>query len=45
QRLANDKFVSKAPPDVVQGAKEALEEAKQQAEILRDRLNRLSEEP
>ncbi len=45
QRLANEKFVSKAPPEVVQGAKEALEEAKQQADILRDRLNRLTKEP
>ena len=45
QRLANENFVKKASPDVVQGAKEALEEANKQAEILRDRLNRLTEEP
>jgi valyl-tRNA synthetase len=45
QRLANENFVRKASPDVVQGAKEALEEANKQAEILRDRLNRLTEEP
>jgi valyl-tRNA synthetase len=42
-RLANQNFVSKAPPEVVQGAQEALDEAKKQAEILRDRLNRLAE--
>jgi valyl-tRNA synthetase len=42
-RLANQNFVSKAPPEVVQGAKEALEEAQKQAEILRDRLNQLTE--
>jgi valyl-tRNA synthetase len=40
-RLANQNFVSKAPADVVQGAKDALAEAEKQAEILRDRLNRL----
>jgi valyl-tRNA synthetase len=44
-RLANQNFVSKAPPEVVQGAKEAMDEAKKQAEILRDRLNRLATEP
>ena len=45
QRMANEKFVSKAPPEVVQGAKEALEEANKQAEILHNRLNRLAKEP
>ena len=42
-RLANQNFVSKAPPEVVQGAQEALNEAKKQAEILRDRLHQLAE--
>ncbi|MCU0544161.1 MAG: valine--tRNA ligase [Oscillatoriaceae cyanobacterium Prado104] len=37
-RLANPKFVEKATPDVVQGARDALAEAEKQAEILRDRL-------
>ncbi len=41
-RLANENFVSKARPEVVQGAKDALAEAQKQAEILRDRLNRLA---
>ena len=41
QRLSNSKFVDKAPPNVVQGARDALTEAEKQAEILRDRLNRL----
>ncbi|HEY9668399.1 MAG TPA: CAAD domain-containing protein, partial [Coleofasciculaceae cyanobacterium] len=41
-RLANPNFVSKAKPEVVQGAKDALAEAQKQAEILRDRLNRLA---
>lgn len=40
-RLANQNFVSKAPADVVQGAKEALAEAEKQAEILRDRLSQI----
>ncbi|HEY9728812.1 MAG TPA: valine--tRNA ligase [Chroococcales cyanobacterium] len=40
-RLANQNFVSKAPEEVVQSAKDALAEAEKQAEILRDRLNRL----
>jgi valyl-tRNA synthetase len=40
-RLANQNFVSKAPEEVVQGTKDALAEAEKQAEILRDRLNRL----
>ncbi|MBD0344457.1 MAG: valine--tRNA ligase, partial [Coleofasciculus sp. Co-bin14] len=44
-RLANQNFVSKAPPEVVQGAKEALEEAQKQAEILRDRLDQLTKKP
>jgi valyl-tRNA synthetase len=42
-RLANQNFVSKAPTEVVQGAQAALAEAQKQAEILRDRLNRLRE--
>ncbi|MEG4533468.1 valine--tRNA ligase [Microcoleus sp. D2_18a_D3] len=37
-RLTNQKFVDKATPDVVQGARDALAEAEKQAEILRDRL-------
>lgn len=41
-RLANQNFVSKAAPEVVQGAREALVEAEGQAEILRDRLNLLT---
>ncbi len=41
-RLGNQNFVSKAAPEVVQGAKDALAEAQKQAEILRDRLNRLT---
>jgi valyl-tRNA synthetase len=41
QRLSNDKFVGKAPADVVQGVRNALAEAETQAEILKDRLNRL----
>src|SRR5919202_876929 len=40
-RLANQNFVSKAPADIVQGAKEALAEAEKQAEIFRDRLSQL----
>jgi valyl-tRNA synthetase len=44
-RLANQNFVSKAPPEVVQGAKQALEEAQKQAEILRDRLDQLTKKP
>jgi valyl-tRNA synthetase len=43
-RLANQNFVSKAPEEVVQGAKDALAEAEQQAEILRDRLNQIATE-
>ncbi|TAG59631.1 MAG: valine--tRNA ligase, partial [Oscillatoriales cyanobacterium] len=37
-RLTNQKFVDKATPDVVQGARDALAESEKQAEILRDRL-------
>jgi valyl-tRNA synthetase len=40
-RLNNPGFVSKAPPEVVQGAKDALSEAEKQAELLRQRLVRL----
>ncbi|MBW4539119.1 MAG: valine--tRNA ligase [Myxacorys chilensis ATA2-1-KO14] len=40
-RLSNPKFVDKAPEDVVQTAREALAEAKTQAEILRAKLERL----
>ncbi|MBD1807920.1 valine--tRNA ligase [Microcoleus sp. FACHB-SPT15] len=43
-RLANQNFVSKAPAEVVQGAKEALAEAEKQAEILRSRLNQIATE-
>jgi len=41
QRLRNANFVDKAPPDVVQGVRDAWAEAEIQAEILKDRLNRL----
>lgn len=40
-RLNNPNFVDQAPPAVVQGARDALAEAEKQAEILRDRLERL----
>jgi len=40
-RLNNPGFTNNAPAEVVQGAREALAEAQKQAEILRDRLNRL----
>ena len=40
-RLSNPKFVDKAPADVVQGARDSLAEAEKQAEILRDRLQRI----
>lgn len=40
-RLSNPNFTSKAPEEVVQGARDALAEAQKQAEILRDRLARL----
>ncbi|MBW4650414.1 MAG: valine--tRNA ligase [Kastovskya adunca ATA6-11-RM4] len=41
-RLENPNFVNKAPETVVQGAKEALAEVEKQAEILSNRLTRLS---
>lgn len=40
-RLSNPKFVDKAPPDVVQSARDALAEAEKQAEILKSKLDRL----
>ncbi len=40
-RLNNSGFVDKAPAEVIQGAKNDLAEAEKQAEILRERLNRL----
>ncbi|MCW6038769.1 valine--tRNA ligase [Spirulina subsalsa FACHB-351] len=40
-RLKNPNFVNKAPANVVQGTRDALAEAEQQAKILRDRLVRL----
>ena len=40
-RLNNPNFVEQAPPAVVQGARDTLAEAEKQAEILRDRLERL----
>ena len=40
-RLSNPGFVNKAPAEVIQGAKDDLAEAEKQAEILRDRLERL----
>lgn len=42
-RLANQNFVSKAPEEVVKGVQAAMVEAQKQAEILRDRLTRLTE--
>jgi len=41
-RLSKPNFVEQAPPEVVQGARDALAEAEKQAEILRDRLRRLT---
>lgn len=41
--LANQNFVKLAAPEKVQEKKEALAEAQKQAEILRDRLNRLTD--
>jgi valyl-tRNA synthetase len=41
-RLGNSKFVDKAPPDVVQTARDALSEFETQAEILQTRLDRLN---
>lgn len=40
-RLNNPGFVNKAPESVIEGAKNDLAEAEKQAEILRERLNRL----
>ena len=40
-RLNNPGFVNKAPESVIQGAKNDLAEARKQAEILQERLNRL----
>ncbi|MEO1208799.1 MAG: valine--tRNA ligase [Cyanobacteria bacterium J06638_20] len=40
-RLANEGFVKRAPADVVEGARAALEEAQIKAEILRDRQRNL----
>ena len=40
-RLNNPGFVNKAPTEVIEGAKNDLTEAQKQAEILRERLNRL----
>ncbi len=40
-RLNNPGFVNKAPAEVIQAAKDDLAEAEKQAEILRDRLERL----
>ncbi|MEM9510466.1 MAG: valine--tRNA ligase, partial [Cyanobacteria bacterium P01_E01_bin.35] len=40
-RLNNPGFVNKAPESVIQGAKNDLAEAEKQAEILRERLDRL----
>lgn len=40
-RLNNPGFVNKAPADVIQGAQNDLAEAKKQAEILQERLDRL----
>lgn len=42
-RLGNPGFVNKAPQDVVQGARDALEQLQIQAQILRDRLKSLSD--
>lgn len=41
-RLSKPNFVEQAPPEVVQGARDARSEAEKQAEILRDRLRRLT---
>ena len=40
-RLKNPGFTNKAPAEVVQGAREALNEAQKQSEILQERLQRL----
>lgn len=42
-RLAKPTFVENAKPEIVQGAKETLAEAQKQAEILRERLQTLTE--
>jgi valyl-tRNA synthetase len=41
-RLGNPNFVDKAPAEVVQGARDSLEEAKKQASILLLRLRSLA---
>ncbi len=41
-RLNNQKFISKAPEEVIQAAKDSLAEAQTQAQILRDRLELLN---
>ncbi len=41
-RLGNPSFVNKAPTDVVKGARNTLEEAEKQAEVLRERLRGLA---
>lgn len=41
-RLNNPNFVNKAPAEVVQGAREALAEARTQLQILQERLRRLA---
>jgi valyl-tRNA synthetase len=41
-RLGNPGFVNKAPANVIQEARDSLAEAETQAEILRDRLQRLN---
>ena len=43
QRLGNSKFIAKAPEEVVTKTHNALEEARQQANILRERLQHLHE--
>jgi valyl-tRNA synthetase len=40
-RLSNAKFTDKAPPEIVQGAKDALAEAEKQAELIQARLSAL----
>lgn len=40
-RLSNPSFAQKAPPEIVQGARDALDAAQKQAKILSDRLLRL----
>ena len=41
-RLGNSNFVDKAPPEVVEAARDTLQEAELQAEILRARLQQLA---